>query len=334
MNALLPLVVLFLSLLILSAFFSCSETAFFSLTRVELSSLRRRTAWASRRLVALLREPRDTLVGILLGNEVVNCTIAIVGAQIVVLFIDNRVTAVVVAVMCVTPLVLIFGEVLPKNIAVGLALKISPYLSAPMSVFLWITTPIRWVLMQIADSGIRLFRGDPTQVRAMIFEEEFRSLVTMGEESGALSASEREWIHGVFSFTDMTVRDVMTPIDEVFRIPLSWPIEKILEEVRQVQFSRIPVYHENPNDVVGLLYVRDLITYQSRRERGMVGDLEELVRPVLFVAETTRVEPMLKEFQRTKIHLAVLRNAKQQMVGLITLDDLIDAFIGVKEETR
>lgn len=327
----LPLLGLLLVLIAASAFFSCVETAFFSLTRLQLIHLRKTTGWTARRLIGLLSNPRDTLIGILLGNEVANCAIAVVGAEIVSSFVNRPWQATLVSVACMTPLVLVFGEVIPKNLAVGFAFRMSPGLAVPMTFFVWLTTPLRRVLTGVADAGVRLFGGDPNQVRSMIFEEEFRQLVDMSEESGVLSESEREWIHGVFTFSDMRVKDVMTPAERVFRIPLTWSLEKIVEEMRQVQFSRVPVYQEHPDDIMGLLYVRDLISLQSRQQRGLSSELEEIIRPVLFVGGAMQVETLLREFQRTKIRMAVVRNHTQQMLGLVTLDDLFDAFIGQRK---
>ncbi len=324
----LPWIGLLCVLILASAFFSCAETSFFSLSRVQLGNLRQTPSWASQRLIRLLSKPRDTLIGISLGNEVTNCAIAVVSAEIVAYFMQDPWQATLLAVVITTPLVLVFGDVIPKNIAVGFAFRISPGLAIPMSLFVWLTTPLRRVLTAIADLGVRLFGGDPQQVRSMIFEEEFRQLVDMSEESGMLSESEREWIHGVFTFSDMQVKDVMTPATQVFRMPLSWPVEKIIEEVRQVQYSRVPVYQSHADDIVGLLYVRDLISLQARRRRGLSSELEEIIRPVLFVGGAMQVETLLREFQRTKIRMAVVRNHTQQMLGIVTLDDLFDAFIG------
>lgn len=311
-----------------SAFFSCSETAFFSLSRVALNRLRAETGYAARRLVQMLKQPRETLIGILLGNEITNITIAIAAAEGMNHLVPDPWVGPLVSVAVTTPLVVVFGEVLPKNFAIGLASRISLWLGVPMSMFLMVTTPIRWVLTRIADAGVRLFGGDPRQVRSMIIEEEFRHMVDLGTASGALSPSEGALIHGVFAFGDLTVAQVMTTAERMFRLPLNWPHERILEEVRQAQFSRVPVYQDDPDDIVGLIYVRDLLSLQRGREHGVMRELESIVRPVLFVAPTMRLEEVLLEFQRTKLHMAVVIDTPQHVVGLVTLDDVLDALIG------
>ncbi len=314
-------------LLGLSAFFSCAETAFFSLTRGEIRNLRNNSGVGARKLVVLLRRPRETLIGILLGNELINNAIAVVAAQAVSLFITDAWIASCVAVVGVTPLVLIFGEMIPKNMAVNLASRISPGLAIPMNMFMWWTRPIRLLLTRLADFAITVFGGDPSTVMSMIMEEEFRAMVAMGEKDGALSASERDLIHGVFSFSDMTVKEVMTPKGEMFRVNIAWSLEKIVEEIRAAQYSRVPVYQDHPDDIVGLIYIRDVVTLMRRKERGLAGDFEEIIRPVPYVSPDTGVEEMLRTFQRTKVHISIVSDEQGQILGLVTMDDLLDVLI-------
>lgn len=334
MTALLPFLLLFLVLLILSAYFSCAETAFFSLTRLDLRRLRDNPSGAAVRLVHMLRRPRETLIGLLLGNELTNNAMAVVAAQAVSLFIVDAWVAVGVSVAMATPLVLIFGEMVPKNVAVYLAPRIALVLSYPTAFFLWITTPILAVLTRFADAVIRRVGGDPAQVRAMIVEEEFRHMVDLSKEQGALSESERTLIHGVFTFSDVTVRDVMTLAAQMFRVPLAWDWEKLLSEVRVAQYSRVPVYAEHPENIIGLLYVRDLVSLMSRAERGLPCDLAEIVRPVISVAVTAPLEEVLREFQRSKVHMALVHAADGSLLGLVTMHDLIDTLIGTSRGER
>lgn len=322
-------------LLFFSAFFSCAETAFFSLSRVQLSQLRRARGVGARWLVRLLKDPRDTLIGTLMGNELINCAFAVVVAQIMNVLIHDPVLAAIMAVACATPVVVVFGEVVPKNFAVGFAPRISPVLAIPMTLLLWCTTPVRWVLVVIADAGVRLFGGDPRQVRALIFEEEFRQIVDLSGDSGALSDSERELIHGVFAVSDLTVDTIMTPAATAFRLSVRWPYEKILGEVRSAQFARVPVYRDHPDQIVGLLYVRDLAQLPPPASAdAAVAAIESIIRPALFITPHTQVEQILREFQRTKVHMAVVRDESVNMVGLITMHDVLDVLIGERHPQK
>lgn len=332
MNMVVTHLLLLAGLLAFSAFVSCAETAFFSLSRVELHRIRAATDWVTRRLRGLLRHPRETLIAILLGNEVANVAISVVAADLCAQFVASSWMATLLSVAIITPVILIAGEILPKYIAVSSAAQVAPLLAPPLELFVIITRPIRDLLLRLADFAVRLVGGDPLQVRSMIVEEEFRHLVEIGRESGALSGPEVDLIHRVFAFGDMRVEEVMTPAYKMFRIPLNWPYQKILEEARQAQYSRVPVYSEHPDDIVGVLYVRDLFTLHSHVDRGLARELEEIVRPVLFIPRAAHVEEVLREFQQKKIHIAVVTDDRQRPVGIVTMDDVLEVLFG--KETR
>lgn len=318
----------FCLLLLFSAFVSCAETAFFSLSRVNLHHIRHATDWATRRLRELLRHPRETLITILIGNEVSNVALSVVAADYLSGVMQVQWEATLCAVAIVTPIILVIGEILPKNLAVHTAPQIAPVLAPPLELFAVVIRPIRAVLIRFADLAVRLFGGDPGQVQAMIMEEEFRDLVDMGRRAGVLTHSEGELIHRVFDFGDLRVQEVITPVHRMFRIPLTWPYERILEEVRVAQYSRIPVYVDNPDDIVGVLYVRDLFSLHRRRKRGMARELEEIVRPVFFVSQEMRLEEVLREFQEKKIHIAIVVNGARKPVGIVTMDDILETIFG------
>lgn len=311
-----------------SAFVSCAETALFSLNRVELHRIKNATDWATRRLRALLLHPRETLIAILIGNEFSNVAISVVASDLFYNFVAKGWKATLISVVVITPIVLVLGEILPKNLAVHTAPIVAPILAPPLEFFVIVTRPLRSILTRLSDWAVRLFGGDPSQVRALIVEEEFRDLVDIGQETGALSPAEVELIHRVFTFGDLRVDEVMTPAYKMFRIPLGWSLERVLENVGAAQYSRIPVYSDHPDDLVGVLYVRDLFSLSRQRERGFIKELEEIVRPVLFVECHARLEEILREFQQKKIHIAVVVDVDRKPIGVITMDDILDALFG------
>lgn len=322
----------FVLLVVCSALFSGAETAFFSLSRLELRRLRDDSGSGAQRVVRLLRKPRDLLIGTLLGNELTNNALAVMTAAFLSQSTRSPWLDIVLTIVCVTPIVLVFGEMLPKNFAVLFAPTLSRGLAVPMHAFQWLTAPVRGVLTMFADFGVRCCGGDPGQVRSMIVEEEFQQLVDLGSEAGELSEAERQLIHGVFALADRTVEDVMTPASAVFRIPLTWPSDQIVEELRAAQFSRVPVYRDDPYAIIGLLYIRDLAPLLRRPTIAQDVDITELVRPILKVPADTRVDAMLKEFQRTKIHLAVVKSADGRALGIVTMDDLLDMLLQGEHE--
>lgn len=319
-------------LLLFSAFFSASETALFSLSRLELERLRDSPRPFAARLLKLLSRPRQVLTTILFCNEFVNVTISmVVGIVVYGLFGDlGWQWDILISALVATPLLLMLGDMLPKNLALRYAPVVAPILAVPLRWFYWIVSPVRWVLSGLADWCVRRFGGDPELATPLIMEEEFRRLVDLGVAGGAIKSAEHDLIDQVFAFGDTRVGEWITPIDKIFSISLNAPFEVAVEKIRESPHSRVPVFQENPNDIVGMIYARDLLMSSHHRKMGRMRELEEIVRPVLFMSRDTRVEDALKDFQKSKIHLAVVTDERQVVVGILTMDKMLDRLFGLK----
>lgn len=320
-------IILIFILLALSALFSCSETALFSLSRSEVAHFKSQRSIFSKKVIDALSQPRRLLVSILIGNELVNVAIAILVAALVydLLEFSSWQMEVLVAVAISTPLVVVFGEVIPKNIGVRFASFLAPACAFIIHYFAILLSPVRLVLLKLADSVIHLFHGDPMQVRSMIMEEEFRQMVEMGLDEGSLEEAEGELIHRVFELGDRTVEDIMTPHEAIFSIGLDEDFSAVLQKIRTAQFSRIPVYDANPDDIVGILHVRDMFSHMRKRQVSKVRDMEQVIRPSLFSERTTTLENILKEFQKLKTHMAVVVDDRKRPIGVVTMDDIFNA---------
>lgn len=326
-------ILILLALLFFSAFFSASETALFSLSRLELERLKDSPRPFARRLLKLLSRPRQVLTTILFCNELVNVAIAMVVGIMVYGFFgglgwqwDALISAVVA-----TPILLMLGDMLPKNLALRYAPVVAPILAVPLLWFYWIVSPVRWVLSGLADWCVRQFGGNPEQASPLIMEEEFRRLVDLGVAGGAIKSAEHDLIDQVFAFGDTRVGEWTTPIDEIFSFPLNSPFDEVVSKARDSPHSRIPVFQDNPRDIVGMIHIRDLLVSWHHRKMGRMRELEEIVRPVLFMSHDTRVEDALKDFQKSKIHLAVVTDEHQMAVGILTMDKMLDRLFGLKE---
>lgn len=328
------LLLLFGFLLFSSAFFSSSETAIFSLSRVHIHKLKESRRHAARRVVECLRHPRQMLVTILIGNEFANVAMSIVGAAIISrLFPVGIETRTFIAVVLVTPIILLLGEILPKNVALRTARDLAPLLIVPLEMFHRLVAPIRYVLSGIADMVVRLFGGKPEAAEPMIREEEFRRLVDLGKKEGIIIEEEQALIHNVFEFTEKVVKDIMTPADRLFRLPVNIAYEQMLEEIRATTFSRVPFYEGDENNIVGILHVRDLFAFdRARRLPPPAGESDtniiKLFRAPLFIEMQTRLEELLKNFQERQIHMALVRDEKEKVVGVVTLDDVLQELFG------
>ncbi len=327
------MIVLFLFLLGCSAFFSASETALFSLSRVHVHKLKQVGGWAAENIIASLRKPRDLIVTILFGNELVNVSISIVGAAIISRFCRSNVEVqTFIAVAVITPIIMTFGEILPKNIAIRYAAQLAPIFIVPIRPFYKLIAPLRVVLTWIANGVMRTLGSKSVAEEPMIMEQEFRRLVDMGRQGGAIVEEEREIIHNVFDFTDKVVGEIMTPAEELFALPVDTSYERMMEEIKNSQFSRVPVFEGDRSNVIGILHVRDLFSFNRRRTSGAQIDMRTLLRHPLFVGRRTPLEELLKEFQRTHLHMALVIDEFQRVIGVVTLDDVQQELFGEIEE--
>lgn len=329
-------IIIVLVLLSLSAFFSCSETAFFSLNRADIAKLKRSNKRSSKLIIAVLQKPRDALISILLGNELVNVAFTITVAIII-----NELTSdvswqvsIIISICIAAPLVLIFGEILPKNIAVRYASALTPVLVFPVRLFSKIVWPVRLLLTKLADIMVSLFGGDPHQVRSMIMEEEFRQLVDLSYKAGVIEEGESELIHRIFELGNKTVKEIMTLSGEIFKLPLSDPLEKMIREMRCTLFNRIPVYKTVPENIIGVLHSRDVFKLYRSRQKGQHKNIEEIVRPVYVIKESVTIESLMEEFQKRKVHIAIVKNDQEETVGLVTMDDIFRLLFTKKLEDR
>ncbi|MBI2092447.1 MAG: HlyC/CorC family transporter [Deltaproteobacteria bacterium] len=323
-------IIIILILLLASAAFSCSETALFTLTRSQVAKFKSARGKFSRNVIEALANPRKLLVSILLGNEIVNVAIAILVASLIYGLLPKTPweAKVLIAVAISTPLIIVFGEVIPKNVGV----RFSSYLAISAAIFIrgfsYLLTPIRRLLLKLADKVVAVGGGDPKNIRSMIMEEEFRRMVDLGLDEGSIGEAEGELIHHILDLADKTVEDLMTPKEAIFSIPLNADINSAMAEIRTTQFSRIPIYDSNPDDIVGVLHTRDLFSVLRRRKIGKIRDVENIIRPANFYPLNTTLEQMLREFQKLKIQMAVIVDKQRIPTGVITMEDIFGALFG------
>jgi len=326
--AIAPTILLCVFLLIGSAFFSSSETALFALQPVDLESISERKKQHVRHL---LNEPRKTLASILIGNETVNIALSTVSAGMLLQLFPHRpwLTIVVVA-----PVLLLFGEVLPKSFAFRYARQLAPISAPLLSRFATIVGPVRVVLSRLADAALVLTGGSTAPRQAALREAHLRALIDKGREEGNIRAMEQEIIHKVFEFGDLTVNDLMTQHDQIFSVNLLTPWSELVQLLQETGLSRIPVWQGRPNNIVGILLVKrllGLVAVQRTRGRGRSPSprqIHKLLHPPRFVPQTKAADELLAEFQARRSHMAVVVNELGDVVGLVTLDDLLEELVG------
>lgn len=319
--------IIIILLLFMSGFFSCSETSLFSLSRSEVAKFKSSQNPFAKSIITALSKPRQLLVSILLGNELVNVAIAVLVAGFLYGILGDIAwqAKVIISIAISTPLIVVIGEVIPKNIGIRYASSMAYVCVIFINIFSRIFAPLRWLLLKLAEQFISWCGGQPKEVRSMIMEEELRSMVEIGAEEGYLDEAESELIHNVFDLSDKTVESIMTPKEAIFSVSLNDNISGIMPQVRHTKFSRIPVYDADPDDIVGILHIRDLFSIMRRRSVTKIRDVENIIRPVYFAPLSTTLEQMLTDFQRMKVHMAVVVDNKRRPVGVVTMEDMFKA---------
>lgn len=313
--------------LILSAFFSSSETALFSLKPLRVRKFRTSPEGSHKAIARLLEKPRHLIVTILIGNELVNVAVSVLVAAVALSTLGS--TGKFYAMVVSTVLLLVCGEVIPKTYAVHHAETHARLISRPLLGFQWLVTPIR-SLLGVLLSWLSAKTGDSQRFR--LTEEEFKTLVEVGHSEGVLEADEKELIHSVVAFGDTRVREIMTPRPEMVCLEESASPGDVLDLIREKGFSRVPVYRENKDHIVGLLYVKDLL--RVCRDKGMAWNPKDLLRPVYFVPQTKLVNELLKEFQAKKIHMAIVVDEHGGVAGLVTMEDVLEELFGEIEDEQ
>jgi len=313
-------------LLILSGFFSGSETALFSLQPLDRKHLE---SEGHTRLEQLVAQPQQTLATLLIGNEFTNVSLSSVTAGLVLMLAPDSPWLNIVG---LTPVILVFGEVMPKVVALRWNRRLAPLISHPLTLFRTLVAPLRWFLTLCADGALRLTGGSTAPRQAELREAQLRTLIDEGREAGNLEASEQEMLHKVFEFGDLSVHRLMTPRPDIESVRLSTPWPEMFAQLRRLQASRVPVWHTRPDDLQGVLVVKKLLPYLQRVQDGgpapSLSELRSLLLPCRYVPTTKRAEDMLREFRTERFHMAIVVDEHGSIVGLVTLDDLLSELVG------
>jgi len=304
-------------LLALSAFFSGSETALFSLDRLQLRKMDDQNP-ASRRVKRLLERPSRLLITILIGNMLVNTAASSILASIVVASLGERGIPIVIALMSV--LLLVFGEITPKTIAINYAETVAPMVSRPLSWFARIVFPVRIALRKISDLHIALFGGLASSVPALT-QDELRTVVDVGHKEGSLGTTEREMLHSVLTFGDTTVGDVMTPRVDIKAAPLDMNQDDLLDFAKGARHSRLPIYQNTMDHVVGILDCRDLFLDPQT-------PFKDKMRLPLFVPATKKLDDLLQELEGRELDIAIALDEYGGTDGLVTKEDILEEIFG------
>lgn len=306
----------------MSAFFSGSETALFSLSMAKVRRLVKEDARGARTLKKILEEPAKMLSTILICNNFVNIAASAIATSLAIGYSGKY--GVGIATGAMTLLILTFGEITPKRIAIRHAERVSLFVARPISLLTYVMQPVVMVFNTVVNPMLRITGGEGKE-NPLVTEEEIKALVEVGEEEGIFEEDEREMIHRVFELGDTIVKELLTARPDMVCLEVNQDIYESLDLITKCGYSRIPVYEKKIDNIVGIVYAKDLLKYFGQKERLSI---KEIMRPPYFVPETKRVDDLLKEFQKGKIHIALVVDEYGVISGLITIEDIIEEIFG------
>lgn len=319
-----PLWWLLALLLALSASFSASEAALLSINKVRLRHLTEKGSYSARLTYQLLTQMDRVIGTLLVANNLVNVALSAIISWICVVWLGPERGVVAATAISVTAL-LVIGEVTPKMFAASYPEAVAFVVVRPLKVLMVLLYPIAVVFTWAGRTLLRLFRIPSKRRSPLVTEEELKVMIQMGREAGVLEEHELRMLHRIFEFSDSLVKQVMVPRDEISAVDLKAQAMDALDVLIEEGHSRVPVYEGSLDNPVGMVFARDLLAIVRH---GGVFVLQDLIRPVFFVQEDRRIAELLSDFQREKTQIALVRNAKGGIVGLVTIEDLLEEIVG------
>jgi putative hemolysin len=323
-------VIILIAMLLLSAFFSGSEVAFFSLKQKNLDEDFKSSKIISRYARNLIAFPRRLLITILVGNTLANVAASIVSVSLALEIARLYGVAVnlilTLQIILITIIILLFCELLPKVFASKNPQLTIRIIAIPLYLFSLIIYPVTESITEIIRLTLSKIKFDKS--KSAITEREISDLAELGHERGTLEEDEQEIISSFVEFKSVLVVEVMTPRVDIVAVPYNVSSEVLIDTINSSGFSRFPVYKENLDKIIGIVHAKDLLPYLKNKSFIKVETISKIIREVLFVPERKKISEMLKEFQQKKMHLAVVVDEFGGTSGLITLEDIIEEIIG------
>ena len=306
-----------------------SETALMSLSKIRIRHMVDENVKGAKLVEKLIEDPNKLLGAILIGNNIVNIGASSLATSLALKVSGGSDKAITVVTLVMTVLILIFGEITPKSIAKQKSENVSLFVSKPIKLVVSVFRPLVSVFTGISSIFIRMFGADPNKSEPFITQEELKTMVGVSEEEGVLENVEKEMIFNVFDFADMQVEDIMVQRVDIIAIDSEATYSDVLEIIKTEQFSRIPVYNETIDNIIGILNVKDLIISGISEEEFKVSDY---IREPFYTFEFKKIAEVFKEMKKSKNHMSIVLDEYGGTVGMITIEDLIEEIVGEIED--
>lgn len=320
----LPLIIALIILLLFSAFFSCSETAYSSVNIIRLKNYVDEKKKGARKALYLAEKFDVTLVTLLVGNNLVNIGATTIAAYVIGSMIVNPTVANIVNTFGMTIIVLIFGEITPKSYAKENPEKVALFLSGPLFIIQKLLWPFTWIFYKIRKFMMR--KNDKNDV-PQVTEEELESIIETMEDEGVIENDDAELMQNALDINDTEVYQIMTPRVDVVAINVDEDIEKIKNVFFEYQYSRIPVYENDKDNMIGILRERDFFTAYIKNNNSKFN-IRSIMSSPYFVSRTTKVDDLIREMQDVKKHFAIVLDEYGGTSGIVTMEDALEELVG------
>ena len=308
-------------LLMLSAFFSSAETSLTTVNRIRMRSLAEEGNKRAKRVIQITEDSGKMLSAILIGNNLVNLSASSITTSIAYVFGGS---AVAIATGIITLLILLFGEISPKTVATIHSEKLSLSYAYPISFLMKITTPLIFIVNSLSNIILFILRVDPDAKNDSMTESELRTIVDVSHEDGVIESEEKEMIYNVFDMGDAKAKDVMVPRVHVTFADVESTYEELIEIFREDKFTRLPVYENTTDNVIGTINMKDLLLFDNRKE----FHVRDILREAYFTYEYKSISELLVEMREASLNIVIVLDEYGETAGLITLEDLLEEIVG------
>ena len=319
--------ILLVVLIIVSGFFSASETSLMSLSKIRLRHMVESKVKNASTIERMLNTPNKMLGAILLGNNAVNTAASAVATMLAISFFGNG--GVGLATIIMTILILIFGEITPKNLAMQYPEKFALFVAPIINILSTLFSPFVFLLSKLTNIIIKLLGGKPADKKPFITQEELRTIVDVSSKEGILENEEKEMIYNIFEFGDLRVRDLMIQRMDVLAISKDANYDEVLEAFNDKKFSRLPVYEDTIDNIIGMIYAKDLFFSNiSEKDFSENFKVENYMREPLMTFEFIKISDFFKQMKGDRNHIAIVLDEYGGVAGLVTMEDIIESIFG------
>jgi len=315
--------IVFVISIALSSFFSATETALTSLSSLKVRHILKEKGDEAKSLLLWLNHPEKVLNTILFGNNLVNILASVLATKIMKTLFDSVEIAITTGVM--TFIILICGEITPKTFAKNNAQTVAIFNSKILKYIYYLIYPITYIMASIVNVILKI-TGGRNDNNTKLTEDELEFLIDIGEKEGVLDVTKGAMLASIFDISDINIKEVMIPRIDVKAINENSSKEDLVKLLQTAEYSRIPVYRDSLDNIVGILYLKDIIRFVDSNFN--MTDVIKLLKEPLFVPETKKVDTMLKEFQKSRLHLAVVIDEYGGTAGIITMEDILEEIVG------